>query len=261
MCGAFPCIAKTVASFALSLLQLGTACRHDPSLIHVLPCPLLYLGLIRGDDASPTHRNMPILELTQLRLKGVAPSDPSLLESLSFARGRLKTGSKFYACIEDPSLIFILGLWPSAEAHTRFLASPMRAEILGPQEEFLEFRWGVHMELDGMESLPLDAPILAIARLVIKGGEETAYEQATTKDAQVVSEHTRPYNVVNGYRCGSEPDNLREALVFTGWKSVESHEAFLSQASANEDSGFPAIQGLYESMDVWHTWDMEKGKP
>lgn len=107
---------------------------------------------------------MPVVEVTQLRLKSVAPDDPAQLKNLSSARAILKTQSEFYTCIDDLTLIFILGLWPNLEAHRAFLASPRAAEVLGPQEGMLEFRWAVHMELDAMDSLPLDAPVMATSR-------------------------------------------------------------------------------------------------
>tara|TARA_R110002003_G_scaffold52_28_gene4618 strand:+ start:2790 stop:3065 length:276 start_codon:yes stop_codon:yes gene_type:complete len=61
-----------------------------------------------------------------------------------------------------------LGVWPNLEAHLKFLASPARNEVLGPQEAMLEFQWTAHVELDSMSSLPLDAPILALKRLSVK---------------------------------------------------------------------------------------------
>src|SRR4051812_38878765 len=98
---------------------------------------------------------MPVLEVTQLRLKGISAADQSLLDSLDAVRSILKTNSRFYHCIEEPSLIYILGIWPSLAAHRAFLDSPECHEILGPQEELLEFQWSLHMELDAMVSLPL----------------------------------------------------------------------------------------------------------
>ncbi|CAI6338610.1 unnamed protein product [Periconia digitata] len=91
---------------------------------------------------------MPVLEATQLRLKGVGPEDVALIESLSSVRGILRTQSEFFSYVQDSSLIFILGLWPSLHAHREFLASPHAAAVLGAQEKMLDFESTVHMEFD-----------------------------------------------------------------------------------------------------------------
>src|SRR5699024_7475874 len=105
-----------------------------------------------------------VLEVTQLRLRELSADDPALLESLSTVRAELQTGSHFYNCIDDPGLIYILGTWPSLNAHIDFLASPSKDHILGPQEKMLQFCWTVHVELGGVNLLPLDMPILVIER-------------------------------------------------------------------------------------------------
>ncbi|KAF1955479.1 hypothetical protein CC80DRAFT_505370 [Byssothecium circinans] len=107
------------------------------------------------------------LEVTQLQSNGVAPDDPALLESLSIVRGIVKTQSDFYSCVEDPTNIFILGLWPSLEAHREFLASSRAGEVLESQEGMLEFRWSLHIELDAVAALPLEAPVIASTRRII----------------------------------------------------------------------------------------------
>lgn len=198
---------------------------------------------------------MPVLEVTQLRLKGIPADDPTLLKSLSTVRGTLQTNSQFYHCVEDPTLIFVLGVWPTLDAHLDFLASPARDEVLGPQEDLLEFRWTLHMELDAMSSLPLDAPVLAIMRLLIKGDRVNAYDQAAAKDMHIIADYTHPHNVVNGWRYDAAP-GTHEALVFTGWESAHAHAAFAEKAGDN--TKFPAIEGVYESMEVWHARNMEK---
>jgi len=74
---------------------------------------------------------MPVVEITQLRLKGLLTDDPLLLDSLSLVRDKLQTDSRFFSCIEDPSLVYIFGFWESLDAHLQFLASPARDEVLG----------------------------------------------------------------------------------------------------------------------------------
>ncbi|OCL14874.1 hypothetical protein AOQ84DRAFT_308182 [Glonium stellatum] len=199
---------------------------------------------------------MPILEVCQLRLKdGVSATGESLLKNLSTVRSILKTNSQFYHCIEDPSLLYILGMWPSLKTHQKFLASPEKKTILGIQDDQLEFQWMLHMELDSMSSLPLDAPVMAIARLFIKGGEHVEeYNQIIRNHRSTIVEATQPYKVADGWRCDSEPGK-HEALMFTGWNAVDSHKAFI--VKARENAEYASVRENYEGIEVRYARNLE----
>ncbi|KAF1926073.1 uncharacterized protein M421DRAFT_23467, partial [Didymella exigua CBS 183.55] len=160
---------------------------------------------------------MPVVEITQLRLKGVAVDDPALLESLSQARGKLQTNSRFFSCIEASRLIYIFGVWPSLDAHLEFLASPARDEVLGPQEAFLEFQWTIHLELDTISPLLLDAPFLAIERFDIDAVNVEAYDQVVKNHARELQSSGRePSDVTYAWRCDM-PTGSHEAAILTSW--------------------------------------------
>lgn len=189
---------------------------------------------------------MPVLEVTQLRLKGLAADDPALLQSLSAVRAKLHTGSQFYNCIDDPALIYILGIWPSLEAHVDFLTSPSRDDILGPQEDLLQFGWTVHVDVGGMSLLPLDAPILAIERIRVSEEYTQASDRAVERHAQELR-GSHPFRVAYGWRCDAGPKS-QEALIFSGWKTAQVHVAFPVQGG--ED-------GQYEVVQITHARNLE----
>jgi hypothetical protein len=56
---------------------------------------------------------MPVLELLPRLRPGISAADPTLIPNLSTIRSLVGTNSLFYLCIEDPSLIYILGQWAS----------------------------------------------------------------------------------------------------------------------------------------------------
>lgn len=207
-------------------------------------------------DGSSNFYKMPILEVCQLRLKeGVSVTDESLLKNLSTVRSIIKTNSQFYHCIEDPSLIYILGMWSTLQTHQNFLASPEKKTILGTQDDQLEFQWMLHMELDSMSSLPLDAPVMAIARLFIKDGKHVEeYNRIVKNHKSTIVEATEPYKVVDGWRCDSEPGK-QEALMFTGWDTVDSHKAFIEKARENKE--YASMHENYGGMEVRHARNME----
>jgi heme-degrading monooxygenase HmoA len=193
---------------------------------------------------------MPALEMTQLRLKGLTADDPALLQSLSTVRRKLHTSSQFYNCIEDPTLIYILGMWPSLDAHLKFLASPARDEVLGPQEDMLDFCWTVHIELDGMSLLPLDAPVLAIERMRVREEHVEAFDQAVTRHTEEL-QGSHPSKVAHGWRCDAAPGS-HEAILFTGWETAQAH------ATPAFEKSTAAIDKQYKIMQVIHAWNLER---
>ncbi|KAF2256261.1 hypothetical protein BU26DRAFT_414318 [Trematosphaeria pertusa] len=196
---------------------------------------------------------MPVLELTQLRLlNGVAPKDPLLLKALSTVRDALQTQSQFYSCIQDPALIYILGLWPNLDAHHEFLASPRAKEILGLQEDMLGFTWTVHVELDAMTSLPLEAPVMGITRRTVRQGRDDAHINGLAKERQTLLESSR-YKVASGVRIDAAP-GIHEVVTFTGWENTQAHDAFTTKLA---EVGDPAATDIYETAQVYLAWNLE----
>jgi hypothetical protein len=196
---------------------------------------------------------MAVLEITQLRLRRVAADDPALIESLSAVREKLHTSSQFYNCIKDPELIYILGLWPNLEAHLKFLDSPARDEVLGPQEDMLQFCWTVHVELAGMHVLPLKAPILAIERLRFRKACIESCERGVTKYAQRL-QGNHPFRVAHGWRCDAQ--EIHEALVFTGWEIAQAHVTLAS--NVDDDNDIAALHELSETTQIIRGRNLER---
>jgi hypothetical protein len=198
---------------------------------------------------------MPVLEITQLRLKGITVADSTLLENLSTIRDKLQTNSVFYCCIEDPTLIYIFGLWHSLNAHLDFLASPTRDAVLGPQADILDFRWTIHQELDAMTSLPLNAPVLAIERLLVQEHCVHAFNQAIIRHAGLLQDSTSA-KVTHGWRCDT-PARTHEAIIFSGWKDTETHIPVSARRYEYDDTTDISIEEGCEEILVHHLWNLE----
>jgi heme-degrading monooxygenase HmoA len=200
---------------------------------------------------------MPILEITQLRLKGLTADDPALLKTLSTVRDKLRTGSQFYNCIEDPTLIYILGAWPSLDAHLEFLASPARHEVLSPQEDMLQFCWTIHTVLGGIDLLPLDAPILAVERMRVGADHVEAFYQAMTRHTDGLR-GSHPFKMAWGWRDDAAPES-REAVLFTGWETARAHVTFPTKKNCIDcDNEVAAIDEPWETMYVTHIGNLER---
>lgn len=130
---------------------------------------------------------MPILEITQLRLKdGLQATLPSLLKILSNIGTVVPTSSHLYLSIEDPMIIFVLGVWPTI---LEFLALPEWSKLLKAQETQFDYDWMAHLDINNSEvsPLPLDAPVMAIARMFVKNTADhlQGYQYYINKDPPV----------------------------------------------------------------------------
>jgi len=199
-----------------------------------------------------TQVSMPVLEITQLCLKGLPANDPSLLQNLSAVRAQLQTKSQFYTCIEDPTKLYVLGIWRDIKQHSDFLASPGRDEILGPQEDMLDFEWTVHIEVEGMDALPLDAPVLAIERLVAKDGV-VVFEQAAESYVQRLQENTL-FKILYNQRCDTASPRA-ETVFLTGWETVEDHFSFSKRLQDRNDV---EASGMVEQLLLHHAKNLER---
>jgi heme-degrading monooxygenase HmoA len=203
---------------------------------------------------------MPVLEILLLKTKpSIPPTSPLILTSLQTVRSLLAakihaTQSHFYRTTEDASKIYILGLWPSLSAHQAFLASPLRKEILAPQEELLDFVWCVHVQVSGWEDVPIGAPVVSIARIKVKGGEEGRHESVTGKYEGRLREATG-WGVVSGWVL--DEGGERENVVITGWRTREEHLEF-GRGMGEEFEDYRALREGWESVDVGHGKDMEQ---
>jgi hypothetical protein len=208
---------------------------------------------------------MSVLEILQLRIKStLSPTDPSILTSLIQVRTSLRekvhnTNSKFYQCIEDSSLIYVFGLWPSLQTHHSFLSSHERPSVLAPQEDTLEFNWVIHIPLSSMDELPLDAPVLCIARLFLKPdeGHVTRYERTVEKYREKVKQMTAPYRVVHVWRVDPE-EGEKEGVMITGWRDVEAHpEAMKRLAGEGGNEDYATVGECYNGVDVKYARNLE----
>lgn len=206
---------------------------------------------------------MPALEILQLQLApGFPPDHPSILESFVKVRSALRekvhnTRSRCYQCIEDPTFIFIFGMWPDIATHTDFTNSPLRPEILALQGNFLEFRWMIHIEVEHINELPFNAPVLSVSRLQLSGWHVMEYKQVEVGVKALISEGTKPYNVIHSWRIDPEP-GTQEMVTITGWESAGAEIAFhKNTAQANKD--FANMWGYGGDNVTMHFKNMELG--
>lgn len=205
---------------------------------------------------------MPVLEICLLKVKpSISPTSPLLLTSLQKVRTTLatritNTASRFYQSLEDPTEIYILGIWPTLAAHHTFLASPEKAEILDAQQDLLDFGWILHIPIESMDEVPFDAPVMAITRLFVKGEHVRRYKEVGAKYREKVVEGTKPFRIVNGWRVDGEEGRL-ENVILTGWETREAHFEFTA-AMVEKFPEYGTVKDCCEGMELSHCVNMEK---
>ena len=196
---------------------------------------------------------MPVLEITQLRLEGVAADDAALLECLSRVRGDLQTNSRFFSCNEDPSLVYIFGLWKSLDAHLEFLASPACSKILKPQEEILSFEWTIHLELSNVTSSLLDSSYMAIEKIDVNAANIHRFNEAIDRHVQALRS-TNSLDITHGWRCDLPPGSYQAVILTSsgpdGFCDIEAIERLV----VAESDGCTSVL-------LHHAWNIERTQP
>jgi quinol monooxygenase YgiN len=204
---------------------------------------------------------MTILEVRKRVLKdGVTATDPSLLKVLPEVRSATQIEYVFYTSIEDPTIFFILGVWPSMDAYDVFVKSPERPSVLALLDEFSTFEWVEHMDFGtrSIADLPITAPVMTVTRAFLKGGKnpEQYYGKIDSLKAPI-EEETKPWPTVFSWTIDTTPD-LHKWLMFVGWRSKKHHQDYAALLRTTTPM-FLTIPAHYdEGTTHSHTTNMER---
>lgn len=210
---------------------------------------------------------MPTLEILKLQLKpGVSATSTELLAILSSVRAFVKTNSRFYTCIEDNSLLYILGEWPSLDAHKAFLSSRERETVLKPQEEVADIVWCEHVEIpDSMNNtLPLGAQVLALARVWIKPDATSCekFEKLVRKYRDEIVTGSSAEVMFDGWRA-DQVEGEKQYVLLSGWDSQKHHLAW-EETTRRDIPEYAGMRKFYDvrkgevGLEVVHLNDVEK---
>lgn len=207
---------------------------------------------------------MAVLELTKRRLNlGISQTDPSLLEVLPKLRTAAKTEFLFYAAIEDPTALLILGIWPSIAAHEAFSTSAQAKSILTPLNNLSKQEWTEHMNLgtQTISYLPTTATIMTISRAFLKPfpNPQEYFSKISSLKAPI-EEETKPWPCVFDWTVdtdiATEP-GPHKWLMFVGWRTKKQHRLY-SQGLRESLPMFNTIPAHYdEGTEHFHCWDVE----
>jgi heme-degrading monooxygenase HmoA len=213
---------------------------------------------------------MPTLELLLLQLHpGISPTSPALLSVLSAVRNFVQTNSRFYTSLEDNSHLYILGEWPSLDAHKDFLASPEREAVLKPQDQLADFVWCEHYGTKGSMGsvIPLEADVLVLDRRWVKHDEKAGegFERVVRRYREEVVMGSVGV-VFDGWRTDQrevEGEGAREYVMVSGWESKNQHLE-LRETAQRDVPEFAGVGRYYDvskgdqGVEVVHLRDVER---
>ena len=187
---------------------------------------------------------MAVTELSLLRIlspsaRGRGELASHLLDHLRLAKDAMEkaSGFKFYYlhCIEDPSIIFITGGWPSVQFHMEeWIPSAENQKLLKLMEREVDVEWMFHLDLDPEDRKSLfGRKVVAVGRYVVKEGERDdfmkVYDEINGKLVVIVRGEDMVkagWRIDRGYVKGDEYRREKEDeefVSFTGWESIEKH--------------------------------------
>lgn len=205
---------------------------------------------------------MAVTELALFRLReGTDVGSKTILNNLLIAKRELEKGSGFefslWHCIEEPSLIYLIGAWSSVQYHMeKFLPSSENQELLSLFKDLIDVDWMFHIAIDQTKSsIPLDAKILAVGRHFVKDEERLGFQEAFDANKfELESYIGGTEKIVGGWRIDRGVDTTskhsdQEFVSFTGWESVDQHVGF---ANTEGFKKYSMIKDHLESAEIRH---------
>jgi len=165
--------------------------------------------------------------------------------------------SEFYYhhCIELPSLVYILGSWPSVTAHIDdWIPTSQSQQLLQIFKKQIAVEWMFHIGIDQSET-PLTgivrSPIVEVCRYFISEPEKKqAFKGSSEPGRKVLNDQScGRQKVIGEWRLHRDAEEMPEEFVlFTGWHSVEEHMAFAKDRFEKHSS----IRASIEGEDIKH---------
>jgi heme-degrading monooxygenase HmoA len=174
----------------------------------------------------------------------------------------------FFQQVEDPSVIYIIGAWDTADTHSTFLPSPENKNLLqlldtdivtndpDPSKNMQMF----HLSTDILgphakdTTAVLAAPVISCNRHFVPLSKKDDFTSKFKEVKGLLEDYTKPYQVVGGWRMEKEKEEKEEWVLFSGFESVDHHMEF---AKTEEFAKYREIVGCVEGFEVRHLKKIE----
>ncbi|RHZ61743.1 hypothetical protein CDV55_100539 [Aspergillus turcosus] len=203
----------------------------------------------------------PVTEIALLRLKSTPPS-PSfkalLLEGIHAQATFSSYPVHLFTQVEDPSLIYLIGGWDSAQQHHEdWIPSATNQKLMGQLSSEMELVWMFHVEGDAARQGEVlsEAPVVAVGRYCMAAEKKEGFKRVFEGMQRLLEEVTEPLPVFKGWRV-EKGEGKEEFVVFSGWTGVKQHLDF---ARLEVFEAFSKINEYMESSEIKHIvrWEVE----
>lgn len=211
---------------------------------------------------------MPVTELAILQVPETnLPFSSQLLDRLAHAKAAMEefSGYKFfyYHCKEDPTIIYIIGCWPSVDFHMQeWIPSKENQDLLTLLGGQLTVDAMFHIGIDQtLTPVPTTADVLAVERHYIKPGKRSDFEETFKNVGHHLDAFTEEkWAGAGAFRIDRDKDTdgreKDEFVLLTGWDSVERHSEF---AKAQGFQEYSKIREYLEGADIKHATLLKVG--
>ncbi|GAQ03239.1 hypothetical protein ALT_0560 [Aspergillus lentulus] len=203
----------------------------------------------------------PVTEIALLRLKSNPPSasfKALLLEGIKAQAEFSSYPVYLFTQVEDPSLIYLVGGWDSAQQHyDEWIPSATNQGIMAELSSEMELVGLSHVDGDAARQgeLLADAPVVAVGRYFMSAEKKEGFDRVFEGLQRHLEEVTKPLPIFKGWKVEKE-EGKEEFVLFSGWAEVQQHSESARSEGVQE---FSKIKEYTDSSEVKHMvrWEIE----
>ncbi|RHZ54379.1 uncharacterized protein CDV56_106056 [Aspergillus thermomutatus] len=202
----------------------------------------------------------PVTKIALLRLKCEPPSASFKTLLLEGIEAQAKFSSypvRLFSQVEDPSLIYLVGGWDSAQQHYDWIPSATNQGIMERLSKEMEVVWMFHVDGDAARQgeLLTEASVVAVGRYFMTAEEKEGFKRVFEETQHHLEGFTKPLPVFKGWRIEKE-EGKEEFVLFSGWTEVQQHFDFARSEGFQE---FSKINEYVDSAEIKHIvrWEDE----
>ncbi|KAL3428298.1 hypothetical protein PVAG01_01807 [Phlyctema vagabunda] len=170
----------------------------------------------------------------------------------------------FFQQVEDPSIIYILGSWPSVAAHQAFLPSTenqrlltlLRDEVNADQIQMFHVDGDLLHSQESRSSF-FDVPLISCSRHFVPTKKKDGFINKFGEVEPIFRDYIKPTDVKGGWRIEKEEvagTEREEWVLLSGFDSVEHHQGLRKSDGFTQ---YREIEQFVSAVEVCHLKKIE----
>lgn len=185
--------------------------------------------------------------------------DSNLEHSVGVLLAQLRThstdGVRVFKTIDRAFVYFVFSV---TERTGRDTSSSNYGARQGPSQAASDFTGYIPLTSSAQifgDVSPMNAPVVAIARLFIRRGNvDTVAELTERVHMPIIKDSTKPWDVICGWKDEKQDNiqqNAKEYFMLSGWASMEAHDMFRDRVRSTNPE-YASVREHYAGMLVSH---------